>query len=434
MNRRKKIFLVLIAVCLLAALILAGQLIWGQIEYQTVSLQGYSLMVPKEWSVREEGNALFFQNDGEDAGLFSLIYSDMTVQNVPKSLGYDPEEIIWREVGGYAARIHAAEFRYNREGYEQYIFAPLKDAPPYQAVLSLNGKNRRRAEDILRSFRLPDLGNMAPDKPMVEPNEAFLKKAVYVKAQKDALLAYHVSTLDRLILAGSEQPADAASVVHILSYEVTESGENIKTWYYLSVGGGQKKLFTYQPTGTGQYYYENNPRWIKDLSRQLSEDGKTVRYLADNILLLEVPFNPYSEQKNELFGLKGTHHDEEGKISVILQKLLANHISQGDACVQANDGSFGLTVPYAVDETEESFSQDDIYRNALVLFSLVDDLDVVQFDVKCGEASYALSYTRTDAETHLEGQDLRGFAKDMTSFEGFLEQLLQISSLQNIAE
>ncbi len=424
MNRRKKLFLLLVAFLCVAALVVTGQLLWGKTEYQSVSLQGYSMMVPKAWEVKEEGSTLYFQDDSENIGQFTLIYHDMTVQEIPQYIGYSPEDITWRDLDGYGISIHEAEFRYERSGYTQYIFAPLKDAPPYQAVLSLKRSNSRKAKEILRSFRLPDLGVKVPEKPLAEPDETFLSQAVYTKVYNNVKQAYHVSTLDRLMLAGTEQPIDDASVVHILSY----AEEEIETWYYLSVGAGQKKLFTYKPLENGQYYYENNPRWIKNLSREVSEDGTSVCYMADDILLLEVPYNTFLEQKNDLFALKGTYLDDEGKVSTILQKILPKNLTQGETVVNIYQDDYGIVVPYVLDVAETyvqdgTLQTDVFFQNSFLLFGLIDDLDWVRFRIRVGDEIQSLMYHRTEAEIYLQEQNLSGFTKDMRSFENFLELL-----------
>ncbi len=428
MKRNKKLTLVLGICCGVIFLALMAFFIWGHVEYQMVSLDGYSLTVPQNWTVKTEENTLFFEKDGESVGLFSLIYTDMNTVDIPAYIGFGPEEVQWSEAENLKLPAYTAEFRYDRENYHLCIFSPLPDAPPYQAVLSLKGWNSRFAKAILNSIKLPDLGENAPEKPLQAPDSSFLEQTVCAVSYEDKVFVSNLSTLNRLIRAGAEQPADKASVLHILSYE----GDALSKWYYLSVGAGQKKLYTYEKGENGQYYYKNNPILIKNIERRVSADENIIRYLADSWVFLEVPYDHFTEIQNKLYSFKGISLTNPDKANSLVKEALLPGLTLDKVSIDADHAPLGLSLQYTLTDSARYLSgekpdENVFYRNSLVLFSLIKDADWIETEVLYGEETYRYIYWRKDAEKQLDNQDLCGFTANEKEYEKFLENLTNLS-------
>ncbi len=426
MNRKKKIWVILGSVALVL-LIFAGILFIKSSEHKTVHFQGYSISMPKAWETTENENMLEFFVEDQKQGSLTLLYSESTPEEIPGLLGYAPENLSVRESDQYVTKVYELTFQQDGTEVCLFVFHGLPNSPPYSAVLNLYDQSGRTTKRMLSGFSLPNLGAKPPEKPIAEVGEEFLQQAVYTVKRDTTVYAYHLGVLDRLIKAGTEQPADSASVIHILNYSADENGKAISTWYYLSVGAGEKLLYTYEQ-GENGYYYKNNPKLIREITRQVSAEENYTRYYADGELILEAPYNPYAENKEALLAYKDVVISDSSGVSELITKALPGGISSEGVSLDSQNGSSKMTIRYSVVQpdmyvSDGKIQEDAFYQNALVLFSLVENVDTISMEIRTGETVHHVAYEREVAEQQFGNKDLHTFTEDQKSFETFTEDV-----------
>ncbi len=432
MNRKKKIMMItaLCACCLLV--VTAVVFFLGEGSYRSVQLQGYTISIPEAWTTVEDGDSLILQSDEGEVGRFSLLYTACEIGSVPVVLGYAPEEPQVSESDGYATKVYEIAFRQGEDEYVQYIFDALPDAPPYHAVLTLKNVSKKTSKAMLLGFKLPRLGGKIPTKPMELPTEEFLEGAVYTVQRDTSVYAYHLSRLDRLIQAGVDQPADDASVLHILSYKAEGEERSIKTWYYVSVGAGEKWLYSYEAAGDGTYYFRNGPKLIKQITREVSAEENYTRYFADGELILDAPYNPYAENAEALLAYKDTVIGDNSDLTNLVQQSMPAGVAFEGLSLEMAQEPYGLTIRYSLQNTENYIQENELkenafYQNALVIFSLIENVDWIQMEIRSGETVFSKRYERKKAEEQFDNQDLRDFTSDAKAFETFTENVPKIT-------
>ncbi len=424
-NRKKLVIAILLLIILVA--IACVFLINGG-KYQAVHLDGYSMMVPNDYAVTaEEGKLIFTENETE-IGSLELLYTECEVATIPSAMGYAPENPEVKESDKYVTKVFAITFMQGEDEINQYIFTDLPNTPPYKAVLTLKNVGAIATGRMLDSFSLPTLSGKTPPKPMEAPTDEFLQNAVYTVSRGTSVYAYRLSRLDRLIQAGTEQPIDNASVLHILSYEAGEEERSVKSWYYLSVGGGEKRLYTYEQGEDGLFFYRNNPKLIREITREVSAEENYTRYFADGELILEAPYNPYAENKDALLAYKDTLIGDNSNVSALVQKAMPAEVAMEGISLETITEPYGMTVRYVLNQPERyvvdgKLEEKAFYQNALVLFSLVPDAEWIAMEIRTGDNVFDVRYERKVAETQFESKDLSEFAADEKAFETFAEDV-----------
>lgn len=424
-NRKKLVFLILLVIILIA--IACVCLINGG-KYQTVYLDGYSMMVPQNYTVSEENGKLFFAENEAEVGSLELLYTDCEVATIPAAMGYAPDNPEVKESDKYVTKVFAISFMQGEEEISQYIFTDLPNTPPYKAVLTLKNVGAIATGRMLESFSLPALGGKVPSKPLEAPDEEFLQNAVYTVSRGTSVYAYRLSRLDRLLQAGTEQPIDNASVLHILSCEAGEEERSVKTWHYLSVGGGEKWLYTYEQGEDGLFFYRNNPKLIREITREVSAEENYTRYFADGELILEAPYNPYAENKDALLAYKDTLIGDNSNVSALVQKAMPADVAMEGISLETENAPYGMTVRYVLNRPERyvadgKLDEKAFYQNALVLFSLVPNADWIAMEIRTGDKVFEVRYERKVAEAQFESEDLSAFSEDVKTFETFAEDV-----------
>lgn len=431
MFKNKKNLALVITVGVILIVLISAFFIHGS-RYQTVMLDGYSLMIPHDWIASSEDGHLVFKDGDEAVGSFHLMYRDYEIVEIPGILGYAPENPAVRESDKYATKVYEIRFDAGEDEICQYVFDDLPNLPPYQAVLNLKNVSTRTAQRILKYVSLPKMGTNLPEKPVEELTEEFYKEAVYTVQRDTTVYAYHLSRLDRLIKASTEQPADKASGLHILSCEAGEEERTVNTWYYLFVGGGEKKLYTYERNEDGSYYYKNNPKLLREIRKEASLEENYTRYYADGVLILEAPYNAYAENKEALLAYKDTVIGDNSNVTDLVLKTIPAQVTMEGIALKTEEEPFGMILRYVLDKPENYIIENQLeekafYQNALVLFSLVTNVDWIQFDVRTGETVYTLKYERAVAEKQFEEKDLRQFATSVKDFETFTDNIPKIT-------
>ncbi|SFH15008.1 protein of unknown function [Desulfotomaculum arcticum] len=80
---------------------------------------------------------------------------------------------------------------------------------------------------------------------------------------------------------------------------------------------------------------------------------------------------------------------------------------------------YGLSADYDLTQFHESdmdFIYKTILRNSAVLFSLIENLDTIRYNIKMGNSSYNYEFTRSSLEKIYFDQDLREYSRDQGEF------------------
>jgi len=127
-------------------------------------------------------------------------------------------------------------------------------------------------------------------------------------------------------------------------------------------------------------------------------------------------------------------------IGLIDAMPLPNGIVRDAVELQTANLPYGITINYIMNDSSgitvnRAISGDVFYRNAIMLFSLIDNVDVINCKIvdKTGKhdgAIYVFSYTRKMAE-ELIGQDVRPFAQSSDTIRNLIDMINDIS-LQEI--
>lgn len=426
--RKSKILVIIMIVCMLLILAVAiGLFCWSGGTYQYAELEGYGIMVLDDWQVKEEENELCFNHGETEKGRFTLLYQDMDLSSIPEHFGFTGAEPVIRESDQYAVKVY--ELSYQAEGVEvlQYVLDALPDAPPYKAVLTLYGVQPKVARRMLAGFSLPELPENAPAKPREAMTTEELSENVYVVENEFGIFSYNIGKLEEIIAKQSEQPRETAAL-HILSYGTDENGRELRKWYYLLADSETTWLFTYEQAENGQYVYDNNPQRITKLSRTASAEENYTRYLADGLQLLETPYNQYTENRDKLLSYKGTFVGDNSSVHGLIMDSLPVGVLVEELSLQTDAEPYGMTVRYTLAEPERYIKdgvldESAFYQNALLLFSLIQNVDSVTMEITYEDQAFTVQYNRQAAEKQMENQDLRGFAEDAKEFEHFTEEL-----------
>ncbi len=427
----KKVIWITDSILAVALLLLVGFFFLQGGGYQTIGLKGYVLQVPRSWQAETASNSLLFHEKNVQKGSFCLLYEEAELGEVPKMAGFLDVEPSVRESDRYAVKVYELTFTANGQSIVQYVFCDLPSGPPYQAVLTLIESDEHEARRILASVEIPVLGELLPQKPIEKPDGNFLQEqATYSLMNQDGVLqAYYVHKLEKLVNA--KQPLSVPMGLHILTCREGETERLIESWYYLALEEDTAYLYTYYAMENGRYVYDNDPKRVKKVTKEVNEQEGITRYLADGLLLLEVPYNQYSENKTSLLEQKHAALEDSALKSVVASAL-PHGAEAKSVSLKGDDKPYTLHLLYTLQAgsryvKEGVLDESVFYQNALVLFSLIDDVDVISMEVQAGDETYYLSYERKKAEEQFENQDLRDFSKTEESFENFVDEIPKVT-------
>lgn len=131
---------------------------------------------------------------------------------------------------------------------------------------------------------------------------------------------------------------------------------------------------------------------------------------------------------NELSKFKGTKIGNSSKISSILEYLPGNNAKDGFS-LQTDKQPYEITVNYKLgNEYKENNITNLLYTNSVILFALVDNLDIV--NIKLGEEHGVIyTYNRSQIEEVIK-TDLRKLPQDLNLWKDILSK----ESYDNIGE
>lgn len=426
--KKSKIIMIVLIVCIVAILAAAiGIFCWSGGTYQYVDLKGYGLMVLDDWQIQSEENELCFYYKEAEKGRFTLLYQDMELSDIPTHFGFSDVPVTIRESDQYDVKVYELSYQADEVQILQYVMDGLPDAPPYKAVITLYDVKPKVARRMLAGFVLPETLEGMPQKPREVLTAEELENNVYMVKNEFGIFSYNLGKLDDMIETQSEQVKEPSGL-HIATYEAGENGRELRTWYYLLNDTESTYLFTYYQTEDGLYIYDNNPQRIAALTRSASAEEDYTRYFADGLQILETPYNQYTENREKLLSYKGTQVGDNSNVSNLIGDSLPLGVVAEKLELQTDTEPYGMTVHYTLAEperyiTDGTLQEDSFYQNALLLFSLIDNVDSVTMEITSGEQNFTVEYQREKAEQQMENQDLRGFAENVEDFEHFTEDL-----------
>lgn len=425
---KKKTIIIISLLVVLVLTLGVGLFFWvaQNTEYQSVALKGYQLSVPKQWDVVTEENVLIFKVDEEEKGRFTLMYEDCDLAEIPAWFGYTAEELVVSESDNYATKVYEFSFKAEGEPIVQYVFDELPVAPPYKAVLTFVDISEKVAMKILSNVSLPDIESFAPEKPIDLLQGEALEEAVYTIRNDYGYFTYNIQKLEQYYAKDAE--AEAGQTLHILAFEGSDEERVLKSWYCLVYDGEKYRLFTYYQAGNEQYIFDNAPKAIVEFKKEHSEAEDYSRYMADDVILLEGPYNKYSESKDDLLQFKGTKTEDSNSVQSLVMTALPAGIILEKVEIQSAREPKELILKYTATDADKYVSNGKLneapfYQNSLVLFSLIDDIDRVTVSVVSGGKTHTMSYNREKAEQQFENKDLREFANSSEGFTTFTEEV-----------
>jgi len=412
---------------LLLVLVAGGFYVIKTGGYQVVDINGYSLAVPKGWTLETNEDVIYFFQKGAEIGSFSLLYENVEITQIPSLTGFGGATAGIKESDMFDVKVYELSFTENDRQILQYVFSDLPAAPPYEAVLTLQNVNDRTGKRILSSVELPEISENHPLKPIGEPDEKFLaESAVYTHETEMGLLAYHISKLDALLAA--QQDVKNPVGLHILTYRDDETGRIIGQWHYLLAQEDSIELYTYRQLEDGSYIYDNNPKRIKQLTKEILEEEGIVRYLADGLMVLEAPYNQYGDSRDVLLKHKHASAEDESALRGVIESALPIGANVDSVSLQTEGENRELTVQYVLPSenryvSENVLNETPFYQNALVLFSLIDGVDTISVEVSAADESYRMDYERKKVEEQFDNRDLREFTESEDAFSEFVEEV-----------
>ncbi len=125
-----------------------------------------------------------------------------------------------------------------------------------------------------------------------------------------------------------------------------------------------------------------------------------------------------------LLKYKSPYIGDNSNISNLLSALPLGECKKGIS-LDTEKEPYGLTVNY---ELTQEFQWIDIdlesavlLPNSMIIFSLIDNLDKIQYNIREGEGGKKYTYTRSSLQIYFE-RDLRDYTNNKNEFEGFLSR------------
>lgn len=137
----------------------------------------------------------------------------------------------------------------------------------------------------------------------------------------------------------------------------------------------------------------------------------------------------FSSQAEELIQFQSQYAGDSSKTAGLIDVLdKAQGLSHSMIGLQQTGLTFGITINYELSQNswlikDDMLDDNPFYRNAVILFSLIDNLDKVTVNLKDNNTIISPFYTRQMAECSYHGTDVRSFAISPAKFKAFLKQV-----------
>jgi bla regulator protein blaR1 len=139
-------------------------------------------------------------------------------------------------------------------------------------------------------------------------------------------------------------------------------------------------------------------------------------------------------QAKELLKFKSQYvGDNSNTVGLIDALGMPQGVKRGDIELQTKKLPYRITINCKLDNNNELVKngiEDDtpFYRDAIILFSLIDNVDTVTIKREEGVgSSSSFDYTRKMAQQSFIGTDVRNFTKNTADFESFLKKVQYIT-------
>ena len=131
---------------------------------------------------------------------------------------------------------------------------------------------------------------------------------------------------------------------------------------------------------------------------------------------------------DKLFKHKTLYVGDNSKVGNLVGNLPFSEM-RGVISLKTDSMPYGINVKYDLTEAGEGINKEvALYNNAAILFALIDNVDIISFDVKLKSNEQSFRYTRAQMEIDFK-EDLRLYAKDLNTLNEFLYKLsIQLKS------
>lgn len=260
-------------------------------ETKVLSLSGYEVKVPSHWElqeVKDHSTTYEFYESGKKVGGARLITEKLSkseMSNLFKLPIDDVQEVMDKAInkGGYALTLlHIQYMTQEAHSYQQYVFCDLPNPPPYAYALyfDLNQVNQKDVEQILESFKIPDLGVdlaklPAKNRKALTLEQAMTNATCLVGLKDGSEKVFNHDKLDAFI---ENQKEGIADQLDVLAYIETENGLVIKDWYTITFDGVVGRCFGYYKTDDGTYTYDNIPIVFSKILKKYYPQENIITY------------------------------------------------------------------------------------------------------------------------------------------------------------
>ncbi len=153
-------------------------------------------------------------------------------------------------------------------------------------------------------------------------------------------------------------------------------------------------------------------------------DASDENYLAARGILLQYNF---VYDTKELFKHKSAYvGDNSNVINLMYALSYGNGVKPTGCELQTDSEPYGIIINCQGYGTDEKASLPYL-RNAAVIFSLIDNVGVVTFNIESNEGIIPFEFTRAEIETCFQ-KDVRKCAENKADFEAFIIEVLDYTA------
>ena len=298
---QKKLIIIISAVLVVVLACAAAILAFGTPKLtKTVSVRGYEISVPENWSVDSKGN--FYTQKGDHAGKLILIDEPVNKDN---AVDFCQEEVKGdKKITKISEELIKYTFTSGKGETEMYFIPNLKNPEPYGAsvVIYADAVSGNLGKKIAKSFKTPEFGSNPPKKNINAPDVNTADAFTVIKTEhKDGT----VSVKNTELLSGFDEKIKNKESygINIINY-IEEEDEHltVKSWKYAESSNGKGYLYTYYDKGEGIYTYDNNPIVFDAITKEIFDGENTASYTVnsedDNVAVIKLPLDE-ADEKNE---------------------------------------------------------------------------------------------------------------------------------------
>lgn len=265
-------------------------------DTKVLMINGYEIRVPSQWEIQsfKEGDSKqqdasstvsWLYKGNQKMGGVRLINNKISMEDAVNvfDLLVKGLEIEQTSIQGYSVPVVETQYKLNGTiSYIQYVFYDLPNPPPYGYALyfDLEQVNKEEIDQILSSFKIPDLGEDLAKLPPKNRKPLTLEEAkanaTYRVGLKDGTEeAFNLSKLDSFI---ENQKKGIPDQLDVLTYIETENGLFIKDWYYIIFDGKVARSFGYYMLDDGTYTYDNIPIVFSKILKKHYQEQNIISY------------------------------------------------------------------------------------------------------------------------------------------------------------